>query len=252
MWIEELRIRGFGRLSGHWRFAPGLTLVIGRNEAGKSTLHDAIVRALFGFSRNERRRNDGVSRKDARRPWTGGEFALTAVVRDARGRAWRVDWDFERYEAEVRDHETGADLTPEVRRSSDAPALGEVFLDLPYEQFLAVCCLRQETIGPVPGDEPLIAALRRAAETHSRDHGVDEAIALLEAHLRDQVGVHVQQLQPLAGRPFAQARDQLEEVRARLDACRARARELQQLGAERARLSAELAEVRGAEAALAR
>ena len=131
-------MRGFGRLSGRWSFARGLTVVCGGNEAGKSTLHDALVRALFGFSRAERRRSDGVSLKDTRRPWAGGEFALTAVVRDADGRAYRVDWDFERHEVEVRDHETGADLTREVRGADDEAAPGEFFLGLPREQFLAV------------------------------------------------------------------------------------------------------------------
>lgn len=69
MWIERLDIDGFGRLAGPFVFGPGLTLVTGPNEAGKTTLQEALVRAMFGFTSKERRRYGGTAVKDDFDPW---------------------------------------------------------------------------------------------------------------------------------------------------------------------------------------
>ena len=52
MKIRTLRIHGFGRLGDReYRFGEGLTLVHGRNESGKSTLHTALTASAFGWWR---------------------------------------------------------------------------------------------------------------------------------------------------------------------------------------------------------
>ena len=56
MHIESVHLHGFGRLAGReFRFGPGLTVVHGPNEAGKSTLHAALSAALFGLVGGGRR-----------------------------------------------------------------------------------------------------------------------------------------------------------------------------------------------------
>ncbi len=48
--LLDLRLEGFGRLVGRtFRFAPGLNLVHGPNEAGKSTLLRAMIAMLYSF-----------------------------------------------------------------------------------------------------------------------------------------------------------------------------------------------------------
>lgn len=49
MIVEELRIRNWRsyRLAHRFRFTPGINLLVGPNEAGKSTLFEAMGRALF-------------------------------------------------------------------------------------------------------------------------------------------------------------------------------------------------------------
>ena len=52
MRIERLDVGAFGALANRsFEFAPGLTLVHGANEAGKSTLHQALYFALCGTRR---------------------------------------------------------------------------------------------------------------------------------------------------------------------------------------------------------
>lgn len=52
MWIRGLEVDGFGDHREHrpGRLVPGLNLVLGANEAGKSTLLEAIRCGLFGFA----------------------------------------------------------------------------------------------------------------------------------------------------------------------------------------------------------
>src|SRR5919197_5611663 len=76
--VESVRVHGFGRLCGcEFRFAPGLTIVHGPNEAGKSTLHAALSAALFGLVGSGRRKRDYAARVERFRPWDGGRYAAT-------------------------------------------------------------------------------------------------------------------------------------------------------------------------------
>jgi len=56
MRLSELHIDGFGKLVDHkFQFSPGFNLIFGVNEAGKSTLQQAIVTMLYGFFGEGRR-----------------------------------------------------------------------------------------------------------------------------------------------------------------------------------------------------
>lgn len=57
-------------------FAPGINVVFGLNEAGKSTLQQAICAMLFGFYEGERGKTDEKRRHERFRPWPeGGEIS---------------------------------------------------------------------------------------------------------------------------------------------------------------------------------
>jgi DNA repair exonuclease SbcCD ATPase subunit len=191
MWIERLDVRGFRHLRGGFTLARGLTVVTGPNEAGKSTLHELLMRILFGFSAPERRRTGGESHKDRCRPWDGGSFGANATLRDVRdGRSLLVEWDFERHAVVLRDQDTGEDLSAGVRRKRDDVELGELLLGIGLEQFRDVCCLHQAAIRPVVGSEPLKLVLRKSIETGTPDIGVEDADTRLTTYLREKLGVH--------------------------------------------------------------
>jgi len=55
--LRSLRVEGFGRLADQsFAFGPGLNVLVGGNEAGKSTLTAALVASLYGFRRGEKER----------------------------------------------------------------------------------------------------------------------------------------------------------------------------------------------------
>ena len=115
MHVESVRVHGFGRLCGcEFRFAPGLTIVHGPNEAGKSTLHAALSAALFGLVGGGRRKREDTARIERFRPWDGARYAATTDIVARDGRRLRVEWDFDRGRVAVVDAASGADLTREL------------------------------------------------------------------------------------------------------------------------------------------
>lgn len=75
MRIEQFRIDGFGRLRGLETGALGpFVVVVGPNEAGKSTLFSFLTTALYGFSPASRDRNPHV-------PWNADEAGGSVRIR---------------------------------------------------------------------------------------------------------------------------------------------------------------------------
>lgn len=75
MRIEQFRIDGFGRLRGLETGSLGsLVVVVGPNEAGKSTLFSFLTTALYGFSPASRERNPHV-------PWNADEAGGSVRIR---------------------------------------------------------------------------------------------------------------------------------------------------------------------------
>ncbi|MDA8292013.1 MAG: AAA family ATPase, partial [Actinomycetota bacterium] len=84
MRITGWRVDGFGVLADHRvdEIPPGLTIVHGPNEAGKSTLLDFVRDVLFGFP-------GGSTPKRA--PRRGGRYGGTLFLADDDGLAWTVE-----------------------------------------------------------------------------------------------------------------------------------------------------------------
>jgi DNA repair exonuclease SbcCD ATPase subunit len=213
MWIERLEIEGFRALSGPFAFTPGLNLVAGDNEAGKSTLYDALIRSLYGFAAPERRRHRRRSVRDDRRPWDSRPFGLVAIVRDADSRDYRIEWDFEAHRARLL--EGGTDRSGEIQRRGDDVGLGEFLLGIGLDDFRQVCCLDQEALEAVRQSPSLGVALQEAVAQIGGDVAAEDVIERLEAFLREHVGVRVDTLAPTPrGRITALLRERAEVVAA--------------------------------------
>jgi len=90
MRIERIEIDGFGRFHDvHWSLGPGLTVLLGANEAGKTTLLNALRALLFGFE----------ATRDGRTwypPLAGGRRGGRLVLETAAGERWTVERHGER------------------------------------------------------------------------------------------------------------------------------------------------------------
>src|SRR2546430_11884251 len=104
-------------------------LVVGPNEAGKSTLREAIVTGLFGLRSGNGARAATIERADRWRPWQGGNFGLALEFALDDGTQLRVERDLDAETTRVTDVGTGADLTDRFERdASGAIQLGRQLL----------------------------------------------------------------------------------------------------------------------------
>jgi uncharacterized protein YhaN len=85
MRIARLQVYGFGRWQdAEWEFAPGLNIICGQNEAGKTTLMMFIRAILFGFES----RKSAASRYE---PHGGGRYGGAVTLVDENGAVYRVE-----------------------------------------------------------------------------------------------------------------------------------------------------------------
>lgn len=227
MLIRKLDIRGFGRLNAPFVFEPGLNVIVGANESGKSTLHDALLRALFGFTKGERRaKPGGRAKKDERRPWDGVPFGLMVELEavrwreDVEGRRLRAEWDFDTYSARV--WLDGDEITSQVLAKGNEIQLGEHLLGIGLEEFRQSCTLDQERVEAVKRSDGLTNALTKAVESGSGDIQVEVAVSRMAKFL-ESLGVTPGALKPAASGSYAQwtaERERLESLRVRYEEVR--------------------------------
>jgi DNA repair protein SbcC/Rad50 len=232
VWIERLSIEGFRGLSGEFEFAEGLTIVVGDNEAGKSSLHESLVRMLFGFSKTERRKSKGISTLERRIPWDGSPYRLHGTVHDQE-RTYRIEWDFQGHSVRLLD-ELGNNVSDDVLRKGDEVALGEFLVGMEIDDFRQVCCIDQEALLAVRHSPSLGVALQEAVANVAGDTPVEDAIDRLNEFLRHPIGVRVDNLRPSqTGRLNALGRER-DELRATLHAVEEAREELVSTSRDRA------------------
>lgn len=87
--VNKLKINGFGRFKNReFTLSPGLNVVFGGNEAGKSTIHSFIEAMLFGFWKPDTPNREEESGREKYRPWQesgyGGEIEYSWSGGDVR------------------------------------------------------------------------------------------------------------------------------------------------------------------------
>lgn len=151
------RIDGYGRLSGaDFRFPPGLLIVLGPNERGKSTLRCCITDLLFG-QRHEDGSYDEANR--LRQPWRDPETyggALTYSLDG--GESFTIERTFHPHHERivVVDHATGADITDRFPRLSYGwPAVGETHLGISRSAFIGAATIGHFSLDDLGGQNAL-------------------------------------------------------------------------------------------------
>jgi uncharacterized protein YhaN len=96
MEIQELYLKHYGKFENHRiLLKPGINIIYGGNEAGKSTIHSFIRAMFFGLSRS-RGRAARTDEYQIRQPWdTPGAFLGSMKVRE-NGEVYRIDRCFDR------------------------------------------------------------------------------------------------------------------------------------------------------------
>ena len=194
MRIERIEIAGFGCLRDVALDFPAdrLSLVVGRNDAGKTTLAKAILHGLYGFPRRQPSTTRGgpsgsgrLSEVDLCRPPSGQPFGLTLTVRTQKGTI-RIERDFHGGTFTVRDADTSRDLTHDLLRiGGEAELQRRLVGGLSRDEFLATLFVRQaELAWGQSGDVPRSGLIQRLIDTGGGESDAQRAIELLNQALQ--------------------------------------------------------------------
>ena len=192
MRFESVRAHPFGPFHDETlSLAPGLNVVHGPNEAGKSTWHAALYAGLCGMRRGKGAASAEVRRfRDRHRPWDGGgAWAVSAVVALEDGRRVELRQDLAgKVDCSASDADLAArDYANEILY--DGAPDGSRWLGLNRRSFLGAACVRQAQILRLLNDaDALQEDLQRAAATAGADETAARALDLLNGYRREQVG----------------------------------------------------------------
>jgi hypothetical protein len=235
--IETVSAQGFGLLAGQTlRFAPGLTVVLGDNESGKSSWHAATFAALCGRRRGRGRPSVPEQRFiDTYQPWGGGAWAVSGIVVLDDGRRMELRQDLSgKVDCRATDTVLARDVSAEIMvdGSPDASA----WLGLTRASFQATACVGQsELLGVLEAADGLQDALQRAASTAGGSGTAAKALELLEDTRRTAVGRDT----AAAIRPLRRAREAVFAAERRIEQVNAAREELAELAADADRFAAQ-------------
>lgn len=113
MQIREAQIFNFGKLQDRsFAFAPGINVIYGANEAGKTTLHDFLTAMLFGMEKGRGRAASGgmYARYE---PWHAAAYYSGALRFSVEGRPFYLERNFYRKEKKeiLRNEADGEELS---------------------------------------------------------------------------------------------------------------------------------------------
>ena len=148
MWFKSITARAFGPLrNSELQFEPGLNVIHGPNEAGKSTWHVAITAALCGLRRVRGRDTAREEFKARHRPWRAADGdpwrAETEVVLED-GRRIVIDRDFENGRCDARHADLGR-VFDDLSVNGGSPD-GSMLLGLNRQTFPMTASVRQASI----------------------------------------------------------------------------------------------------------
>ncbi len=176
MRIRELHIGRFGGLADrHFAPEPGLSLVFGSNEAGKSTILAFIHAMLYGLTGRAR----GISENERKRRLPWGEDRMGGwLVFEHAGRVYRIERTFgavrRQDQRTLRDETTG-----EAIPLPGAREIGDWLFGVSEAEFDNTVCIRQLATADVQADDETLAKLANLATTGDERISADTVDARL-------------------------------------------------------------------------
>jgi uncharacterized protein YhaN len=212
--VDRLSVSAFGKLADReLRFGPGLTLVTGSNESGKSTTHAALRAGLFGLAAGGHRKPKETAAIERHRPWADSRYGVVLELCDERGRRLRLEWDFDRCRFTLRDAATGDDLTAAHGAGTDPRLLAKALYGVDRDVYLRAGCIDQAELNRIGEPDAVRHAIETVMTQAPADGSAATAVAVLRGARSQLVGLNRARTNAL---PEAEAEAEL--LRGRLDA----------------------------------
>jgi DNA repair exonuclease SbcCD ATPase subunit len=208
MRLVELYVTGFGKLVDRTvRFAPGFNLIFGPNEAGKSTLQQAILTLLYGFFEEGTITAAKRATLSALQPWdTRTLYAGSMTYLLDNEQTFQIARTFApRTVTTLLALPNNVDVSSHFRSASHGRLFfADEHLGMSREVFEKTCYVRQaELVALETSADSITDALMRLSTSATTDTTATEAIALLDDLLKESVGTARARTKPL---PQAQER----------------------------------------------
>jgi exonuclease SbcC len=190
MRIRKVIAPAFGPLvDASLELGPGMNVLHGPNEAGKSSWHAALFAGICGLQRGAARRNEKRWFTDAHKPWDRDRWVVGAEIELADGRIVELRHDLDgNVDCTAKDVTLGRDYANEIMFEGSPD--GSVWLGLSRRSFPVTACVRQAELLTVVDDPDLLQEhLQRAAATGGTDSTAAKALSTIEAYLREHVGL---------------------------------------------------------------
>lgn len=202
MHLRSVRAHAFGAIADDTiEFGPGLTVVHGPNESGKTTWHAASALAIGGRRKGRAVKTDRAF-DDQYTPWHHKSYAVSALVELADGRRVRLVRDLGRGVAQAIDDVTGADISADFGTDGTIDLATVIGLD--RDTLPLVSVVRQSDIMALltPDDEKAVGSLKgflqQSASTRAESDGTaQDAIARLDKFAAERVGSDRAHTKPL-------------------------------------------------------
>jgi uncharacterized protein YhaN len=189
MRLIRVEIEGFGSLRGlDLRFGPAMNLVVGPNEAGKSTLQEAIVTGLYGLESGDRRAAL-VERTDRWRPWQGGGYGLALEFELEDGSKLRIERDLDAETVRVADLGTGADLTERFERDPwGGLQVGRHLLGISRDIYTNTACISRSEVMRLEDAGSIKEAIAALADSAHPDRTAQKVLDRLRQERVHRIG----------------------------------------------------------------
>jgi exonuclease SbcC len=218
MRIERVVAVAFGPFRGETLdLAPGLNVISGPNEAGKSSWHAAVRAAICGARRARGRPGEADAAFAAlHRPWDRPEqWEVEARLTLDDGRRIEIRQDLsDRVDSRAVDRDLGRDVSSEI--IYDGAPDASRWLGLTRETFVRTVCIDQADVLSITASAAALQEqLQRAAATHGTDATAAEALSRLNTFRAEEVGT-----ERAPTRPLLLARGHRDRTRIELDEAR--------------------------------
>src|SRR5437879_6171201 len=190
MRLTRIEVEGFGTLQGmDLRFGPAMNRVVGPNEAGKSTLQEAIVTGLFGLRSGNGARAATIERADRWRPVKGVYFGLALEFALDDGTQLRVERDLDAETTRVTDVGTGADVTDRFERdASGAIQLGRQLLGVSRDIYTNTACISRSEVMRLEDAGSIKEVIVALADSAHPDRTAQRVLDRLRQELVHRIG----------------------------------------------------------------
>ncbi|MHB9144230.1 MAG: ATP-binding protein [Symbiobacteriia bacterium] len=214
MKLQRAQVTAFGRFQNlSLDFAPGLNVIYGHNEAGKSTLLHFLRGMLFGLQKPGAQKRLPLPELDRLKPWNGTAPRGTLTYENRDGRTYRVERDFsDRGFIRVYDAATGKELTAQYKPDRRKELLfAEEQLGLTDGAFAATACIGQMEATKLGVTQELTTLLANLVSGGQEDVSVTGVLRLL-----DQEMAKIGDPKRDSGKPLAEAGRRARDLEADL------------------------------------